>query len=133
MLSLNVHRESSHSVNILPFFLSEVRKRIFATTNHFDKTKAIELNRQPCIRLQYADCVPPLDISEEQLFSPNVLSEIPGLISEGGWSKDGTLGAMSVARVRYIIAPFEEELLDIRMSPDYGREARLRYGKHATL
>lgn len=126
MLSLNAHRESSHSADKLPFFLSEVRKRIFATTNHFDKSKAIELNRQPCIRLQYADCVPPLDISEEQLFSPNILSEIHGVIAEGGWSRSGSLGVMSAARVRYVMASFEEELLDARMSPDYGRETRLR-------
>lgn len=126
MLSLNVHKESSHAIDKLPFFLSEIRKRIFATTNHFDKIRAVELNRQPCIRLQYADCAPPLDIPEEDLMSAAVLSNNQNLLTETGWSRAGKLGVNSAARVRYMLAHFEEELIDTRASSDSGREAKLR-------
>lgn len=126
MHALDIHRESSHSTELLPLFLSETRKRLFATVHHLDKTKAIAFSRPACVRLQNTDCVPPLDIPEDDLYSPTTPGEKLKLITMDGWSLQGTLGIMSAARVRFCFARFQEEILDIKDSTAPDRELKLR-------
>lgn len=124
--ALDIHHESSHAPDRIPLFLSEIRKRYFATMHHFDKTKAIAFNRPACMRLQNTDCVAPLDIPEVDLYSSSSRSEKLQLITKDGWSVEGCFGLMSAARVRFILARFQEEILDVKASTASDRESTLR-------
>ncbi|KAI1803421.1 hypothetical protein F4811DRAFT_524737 [Daldinia bambusicola] len=114
LYALGLHREVLYSAETVPFFLSECRRKIFVMAYYVDKVFALVFNRPPRVPARHADCKPPLDLSEDELFatSPAILEQARSRLSPDGWSTDGKCKTTTWARIRYIIAGFREEIAE---------------------
>ncbi|KAI0119816.1 hypothetical protein F4814DRAFT_439266 [Daldinia grandis] len=114
LFALGLHREALYSVETVPFFLSECRRKNLVTAYYIDKAFALVFNRLPRILARHADCKLPLDLSEDELFatSPVVLDQARGRVSLDSWNTDGNYKTTTWARMRYILAGFREEIVD---------------------
>ncbi|OTB17073.1 hypothetical protein K445DRAFT_21265 [Daldinia sp. EC12] len=114
LFALGLHREALYSAKTVPFFLSECRGKIFVSAYYIDKVFVLVFNRPPRISTRHADCKPPLDLSEDELFatSPAVLEQARSRLSPDGWSTDGKCKTTTWARIRYILAGFREEIAE---------------------
>lgn len=126
--SLKIHREYTHARDRTPIFISQNRKRLFATFNYLDKKYATVFDRPPSIRLQYADCQLPLDISEDALFSDHVFQQECAKLTEDGWNIQGGGNGPSSPRARFLLCRILEDILDLRLSlPAQRDERKLKY------
>ncbi|KAF2726027.1 hypothetical protein K431DRAFT_259967 [Polychaeton citri CBS 116435] len=109
--ALGLHRETSLSAQIMPFFLSELRRRTYASAYQADKMLAHIFDRPPRIPGRYSDCKMPLDLADEELFgkSPDILKQARGRLSHDGWGTDEKYRSTTWARLRYIVGEFREE------------------------
>ncbi|KAK6952442.1 hypothetical protein Daesc_006979 [Daldinia eschscholtzii] len=114
LFALGLHREALYSAETVPFFLSECRRKIFVSAYYIDKVFVLVFNRPPRIPTRHADCKPPFDLSEDELFaaSPAVLEQARSRLSPDGWSTDGKCKTTTWARIRYILARFREEIAE---------------------
>ncbi|KAI1104014.1 hypothetical protein F4804DRAFT_342100 [Jackrogersella minutella] len=104
LFALGLHREATCSAATTPFFLAECRRKTFATAYHLDKIFVAFFNRPPRISARYMDCNPPLDLSEDELFSTTLgISET---------ARNGGCLITTWARIRYILAGFSEEIIE---------------------
>ncbi|CEJ81114.1 hypothetical protein VHEMI01260 [[Torrubiella] hemipterigena] len=127
LFALHVHREATHSLDKVPLFIAEIRKRIFATSNYIDKLTSLMFDRPPRLHLSYSDCKPPLDISDEALFSPELFAQECQRLTLDGWNLDVAFRLTSGARARFLIAGFIEQIKDMQLNPSHPfDEARLR-------
>ncbi|KAI1478200.1 hypothetical protein F4774DRAFT_419522 [Daldinia eschscholtzii] len=114
LFALGLHREALYSAKTVPFFLSECRRKIFVSAYYIDKVFVLVFNRPPRVSTRHADCKPPLDLSEDELFatSPAVLEQARSRLSPAGWSTDGKCKTTTWARIRYILTGFREEIAE---------------------
>ncbi|KAI1340937.1 hypothetical protein F5Y15DRAFT_36621 [Xylariaceae sp. FL0016] len=112
--SLSLHRETHHCNEKMPFYLSESRRKTLAVTFHIDKVSASTFNRPPCLPALYVDCRLPIDISEEDLFSPTAQTKdaVRHLVSSDGWGLDQGYRSTTWARIRFILAEYWEEVVE---------------------
>lgn len=128
LFSLQVHRQDTDSPQQLPLFLSETRKRIFATSFYLDKILSFLTNRPPRIPQMFCDNILPLDVSDEALFSPDVFAEELSRLTHDGWSPEVAFRVTSGARTRCLLARFVEEMMKMQLCPAASiDEAVLRY------
>ncbi|KAK6435735.1 hypothetical protein LTR95_008075 [Oleoguttula sp. CCFEE 5521] len=114
VLALGFHREATHLASSVPFFLAEIRRRVFCSVYQYDKSYAILFDRPPRIASRYADCKPPLDLTDEQVLAdtPDALDMIKSYIDEDGWNVRKGFRSTTWARIRYSLGAFREELVE---------------------
>nr|OQO31747.1 hypothetical protein B0A51_00649 [Rachicladosporium sp. CCFEE 5018] len=114
VLALGFHREATHSASSTPFFLAEIRRRVFSSVYQYDKAYAILFDRPPRIASRYADCKAPLDLSDEQVLAdtPEALELIKTYVTEEGWNVREGFRSTTWARIRYSLGAFREELIE---------------------
>ncbi|KAJ5289691.1 uncharacterized protein N7443_009944 [Penicillium atrosanguineum] len=119
LFALGLNRESTYSPNSIPFFLAESRRRMFSKAYYLDKLFAMVFHRPPRIATRHADCKPPLDLSDDELFpdSPEVLDRARKSLTHDGWNTDGRYRPTTWARVRYILGQFREEIVEYQIQP----------------
>ncbi|KAI1433784.1 hypothetical protein GGR50DRAFT_464031 [Xylaria sp. CBS 124048] len=117
---MEIHREPSESSYDTPFFLSEIRTRLFACLYAHDKALSNILDRPPRIPRHYCNRKLPLDVSDEKLLSSgSTLEEILlGLDSEG-WNGEESCPT-DLLRARYEFATLREDILSVRLGAPNG-------------
>jgi hypothetical protein len=107
----NCNPESSNSE---PFFLRELRRRLYCAIYRSDKTLAVFYGRPPMMGWRYSDRKMLLDISDEATVSENaeVLNAELEKLDTAGWNIEGKLHPASFGRLRCQLAVFKERLLE---------------------
>ncbi len=99
-----------------PFFLAELRKRVFISAYGRDKQVASFLGRPPRLSYRYCKMDVPLDLSDEQLFleGPELTSCLLSL-DEDGWNTTGNLYRTTWQRVWFQHCRVREDILEIAL------------------
>ncbi|KAF3482529.1 uncharacterized protein GIQ15_05288 [Arthroderma uncinatum] len=116
---MGLHRYKPPDTDV-PFFLSEVRKRLVAATYRADKTMATLLGRPPRLPYHYCDVSLPLDIEDEDLFlDGDALETVLQKLTHDGWNSgsvsDGKMRAATAIRLRYISSILREKVLRLSL------------------
>lgn len=87
---------------------------MYAAAYRSDKGLATYLGRPPRIPNKYSNVRAPLDISDETLMAEGPrLEEVLSSLDEIGWSSEGEVRAAAFIRLRYFMAVFREEILEL--------------------
>ncbi|KAL2844226.1 hypothetical protein BJX68DRAFT_243206 [Aspergillus pseudodeflectus] len=117
IFELGLHRES-HVSEDMPFFLREIRRRVFAGFYQLDKNLSTFLGRPPHLSWRYSDTKPPLDISDIGLLSDGAdLEQALAELDNDGWNTHKVYQFTSWYRQRYMISTFREEILELSLRP----------------
>ena len=128
VIATGLHREPKIPLD-MPRFLLEWRKRTFAAAYRIDKSISTFLGRPPRLCLRYCDCPLPLDLNDDQLMEDGMSFDLAlASMDENGWSIDRTFRPSAWIRLRYIMAIYREEILEMSLSTSPSiSEARIRY------
>ncbi len=112
VLSLSLHREATYTNAKVPLFVTELRRRVFASAYALDKANATVFSRPPCIPMYFVDCKPPLDMDDDILFGDDriALQEARDNLTPDGWDAKGDHFSSTWARMRYAIAHFRHKV-----------------------
>ncbi|KAJ5933483.1 hypothetical protein N7454_005812 [Penicillium verhagenii] len=111
IFALGWHQEQPASI---PFFLSESRKRLFASAYRCDKSLASFLGRPPRIAKRYCTLAMPSDLSDEDLMRDE--SEIKDMLAtydQYGWRTDTRLKPAAWIRLRFQHSILREDILEL--------------------
>ncbi|KAJ8118839.1 hypothetical protein OPT61_g242 [Boeremia exigua] len=109
----NLHQEIVVDDNT-PFFIAELRKRLFICAYSNDKTSAAFAGRPPKLNRLYCRLQIPLDLTDAQTMSEG--AELQNAISElddDGWNQVGAVQRSTFARISATNALITEEILEI--------------------
>ncbi|CAP79554.1 Pc23g00600 [Penicillium rubens Wisconsin 54-1255] len=125
IFEFGAHRDTP---SLVPLFILESRRRLFAASYQLDKSIATFLGRPPRISWRHSDCLLPLDISDEDLAGhPHTLEAARRSLDANGWNIKKVYQPASWIRLRFIISTFREEILELslqKLSPN--RTEKLR-------
>ncbi|KAH7066564.1 hypothetical protein FB567DRAFT_542217 [Paraphoma chrysanthemicola] len=115
LLSSNLHQEIKVD-DRTPFFMSELRKRLFTCAYDNDKYAASFGGRPPRLTRQYCTLQIPLDLSDAQIMSQgkdleDALYDLDGQ----GWNQHGAVQRSTFARLSSMNALITEEILEISL------------------
>jgi hypothetical protein len=103
-----------------PFFLAELRKRIFVSCFGRDKVIATFLGRPPRLSYRYCKMEPPLDLSDDELFLENAeLQTVLSKLDANGWNTTGNLCRATWQRVWFQHCRIREDILEIALGSEY--------------
>ena len=116
--AMGIHREQQLRANA-PFFLAELRRRLFAKFYHVDKVISTWFDRPARILRRYSDTRMPLDLTDEDLLSDGPqLAEARSQLEPDGWNLVNSSFKTTVwARTRYILGPVREKILECAYLP----------------
>lgn len=102
-----------------PFFLAELRKRIFISAYGHDKALASFLGRPPRLSYRYCKLDMPLDLSDDQLLlEGEELQQVLDNLDSGGWNTAGVLHRTTWQRVWFQECRIREDILEIALGSD---------------
>ncbi|EME84636.1 uncharacterized protein MYCFIDRAFT_203102 [Pseudocercospora fijiensis CIRAD86] len=102
-----------------PFFLAELRKKIFISAYGHDKVVATFLGRPPRLSHRYCKMEYPLDLSDDQLFSEGAeLEAALSTLDQDGWNTQGCLNRTTWLRVWFQHCRIREDILEIALGSD---------------
>lgn len=129
LLALGLHRKSLKKDN-LPFFISEIRKRLLARIYVLEISTAAFLGRPPRLLNRHCNLQSPLDLDDSQvvLEASEISTAIQGLDSDG-FSLSGRPGFLTLLKVSLAIAQLREEVLDVAVSDLWPGEVHARCNK----
>lgn len=117
LFNLGIHREAVVSANV-PFWLAELRRKVFAVAYNWDKFIAACSDRPPLLTQRHADVTMPLDLSAEELLADqSVRDRAISQLTPDGWSKEARFNRVTWARLRRITNAFREEFLEYLVRP----------------
>ncbi len=123
MFALEIHREPNVPSS-KPWFLEEIRARLFVCIYRDDKALSRVLCRLPRIPRHYCGRRVPLGVSDEKLLGPEpTLDGILHTLDADGWGSQVTHSS-DWFRARYIFATYREEILGIELGPPVERNER---------
>jgi hypothetical protein len=113
LYAFGIHREHKHSLSTTPWFLTQIRRKLYCNVYQYDKSYATLFDRPPRLPKLYADCKPPLDLTDEQVLAdmPETLVEVHLGVTEAGWNVSQIYSSATWARLRFLLGGFREELL----------------------
>ncbi|KAL5334646.1 hypothetical protein BJX70DRAFT_411138 [Aspergillus crustosus] len=92
VFELGLHRECSSYVDKVPIFLREIRRKVFASVYHSDKSIATFFGRPLRVSWRHSDTNPPLNISEEAMLGDEEeLEQAFGELDCEGWNTHPSL------------------------------------------
>lgn len=99
-----------------PFFLAELRKKIFIMAYGRDKVTATFLGRPPRLSHRYCKMEVPLDLSDDQLFLEGAeLGAVLETLDVNGWNTSGNLNRNTWQRVWFQHCRIREDILEIAL------------------
>ncbi|EME44985.1 hypothetical protein DOTSEDRAFT_70886 [Dothistroma septosporum NZE10] len=99
-----------------PFFLAELRKKLFISAYGHDKVVATFLGRPPRLSHRYCKMEYPLDLSDDELFlQGDELEAVVSALDEGGWNTSGNLNRATWLRVWFWHCQIREDILEIAL------------------
>jgi Fungal specific transcription factor domain len=111
-----LHGEIEVSADV-PFWMSELRKRLFASTYIFDKTISNFLGRPPRLPRKYCTMQLPLDLELNHLRLPDTeLEDVVNRLDQHGWNTDTSLGGMVWIRCHFILSMICEDVLELALA-----------------
>ncbi|KAF1978978.1 hypothetical protein BU23DRAFT_524667 [Bimuria novae-zelandiae CBS 107.79] len=115
MIFFNLHQEIKVDDNT-PFFIAELRKRLFVCAYVNDKYSAIYNGRPPRLTRQYCMLQCPLDLNDEQLMSEGPELELAmQSLDEEGWNLEARVQRSTFARLFMHNSLLAEEILEISL------------------
>jgi hypothetical protein len=111
-----LHGEIEVSADV-PFWMSEVRKLLFAATYIFDKSISNFLGRPPRLPRKYCTMQLPLDLETKNLRLPE--DELEGVVNrldQHGWNTNASLGGMVWIRCTFIMSMICEDILELALA-----------------
>ncbi|KAF2631836.1 hypothetical protein BU25DRAFT_445890 [Macroventuria anomochaeta] len=111
----NLHQEIKVDDDT-PFFIAELRKRLFICAYSNDKSSAVLAGRPPKLTRLYCRLQIPLDLTDDQTMSegPELQAAIAEL-DEEGWNQEGAVQRSTFARISVTNALATEEILEISL------------------
>ncbi|KAF2440004.1 hypothetical protein P171DRAFT_447960 [Karstenula rhodostoma CBS 690.94] len=115
MIFFNLHQEIKVDDNT-PFFIAELRKRLFVCAYENDKYSAIYNGRPPRLTRSYCMLQSPLDLTDEQLMSegPDLEAALYSL-DEEGWNSSARVQRSTFARLFMPNSLLAEEILEVSL------------------
>jgi hypothetical protein len=111
-----LHGEIEVSADV-PFWMSELRKRVFAGTYVIDKSLSNFLGRPPRLPRKYCVMQLPLDLEPEHLRLPEAeLEDIVNKLDQHGWNTNASLRGMVWIRCHFIISMICEDVLELSLA-----------------
>ncbi|KAH8712009.1 hypothetical protein GQ44DRAFT_661160 [Phaeosphaeriaceae sp. PMI808] len=115
LLSCNLHQEIAVDDNT-PFFIAELRKRLFICAYDNDKYTAAYSGRPPQLTRHYCQLQIPLDLTDDQTMSEGTeLEDAVGHLDDEGWNQQGTVQRSTFARLSATNALIIEDILEISL------------------
>ena len=115
---LGLHLEAPNNAD-LPFFLRELRVRLFNVIYSSDKFLATFLGRPPRISFRYAVVREPQDLTDAEICSDpqDLQMRLAELATTGGWSTHGDVNRATWRKATTKRHVLREEILEIVISP----------------
>ncbi|KAF2764215.1 hypothetical protein EJ03DRAFT_34892 [Teratosphaeria nubilosa] len=102
-----------------PFWLAELRKKIFISCYGRDKVVATFLGRPPRLSHRYCKMEEPLDLSDDELFLEGAdLDAVLGDLDQNGWNTRGRLNRNTWLRVWFQHCRVREDILEIALGSE---------------
>ncbi|KAL1979167.1 hypothetical protein VTN96DRAFT_6605 [Rasamsonia emersonii] len=127
-LSATVYAAGLHQVDgpaddDCPFFLKQLRRGCFAAAFYIDKCVATFVGRPPLINYRYCTLTPPLDLSDDVLISGGeALDNAVAQLDAAGWDRQGRRHRTSLIRIRFLLAIYREEILELALGVGYQQD-----------
>ncbi|KAF2847368.1 hypothetical protein T440DRAFT_403541 [Plenodomus tracheiphilus IPT5] len=111
----NLHREIKVDEQT-PFFIAELRKRLFICGYANDKRVAISAGKPPTLTRHYCQLQVPLDLTDAQMMSEGLdLETAVHDLDEEGWNQRSIIQRCTYARLNATNALIAEEILEITL------------------
>lgn len=115
--TLGWHKESVITRNA-PFFLQEIRRRLFVKTALLHVFQADIYGRPPRVLRRFSDVKMPLDLADDQLCgTPEVLETARANLAPSGWNRNNGFYPASLCRFRAMCAEIREEIYEFTCRP----------------
>ncbi|KAF2464247.1 uncharacterized protein BDR25DRAFT_97671 [Lindgomyces ingoldianus] len=115
LVAFGLHQEIKVDENT-PFFMAELRKRLFVSCYENDKFSASFVGRPPRLTRQYCRIQLPLDLSDAQTMSDGLdLDNALSNLDANGWNQRGAIHHCTFARIFASNALITEEILEISL------------------
>ncbi|KAJ6133834.1 hypothetical protein N7523_000156 [Penicillium sp. IBT 18751x] len=115
IFTLGLNQPSSDSD--IPFWLSEMRKRIMGSAYSADKQSATFLGRPPRLSWRFCNITLPLDIGfREVVAEPSVRDMAISRLDADGWSKTKSDSQAVWVRVALLMGPVRESILELSLN-----------------
>ena len=115
MIFFNLHQEIKVDDDT-PFFITELRKRLFVCAYESDKYSAIYSGRPPRLTRRYCMLQSPLDLTDEQLMSEGAELELAlQSLDPQGWNSGARVQRSTFARLFMENSLLAEEILEISL------------------
>ncbi|KAI5235761.1 hypothetical protein E4T43_09036 [Aureobasidium subglaciale] len=115
IFALELHREAA--IAKVPFFLAECRRRVFAAAFHWDKFLAALFDRPPRIPGYYADCAPPIELTDDQLCLTRLGYDPTSSVQAHGWSHGSSSCSATWIRALYLLSQLRDKALVHHLKP----------------
>lgn len=118
MVAMGLHQGNYENPDT-PFFLSQQRKRIFASAYTHDKSISLFVGRPPRLSYRYCKLEMPLDLSGDELIMEGVdLQNAIASLDSNGWNTTGNLYRVTWNRVWFLYGRIREEVLEVSLGSD---------------
>ena len=115
MIAMGLHQGNNVNAET-PFFLAQMRKKIFVSAYGHDKLVATFLGRPPRLSHRYCRMEVPLDLSDEQLFLEGAeLEAAIAQLDSNGWNTTGTINRTTWRRAWFEYCRIREDILEIAL------------------
>lgn len=126
LLSFNLHQEIKVD-DRTPFFMAELRKRLFICAYDSDKHTASSSGRPPRLTRQYCLLQLPLDLTDTQTMSEGAELDVAlQNLDKEGWNRRGDVQRSTFARLASTNALILEEILEMSLGNLSEEEVRQR-------
>lgn len=106
-----------------PFFLAQLRKKIFVSAYGHDKVMATFMGRPPRLSHKYCKMEMPLDLSDDEVFSEgDELQHALSNLDEQGWNTGGKLHRNTWQRIWFQNCRTREDILEIALGSSEDEE-----------
>lgn len=126
MVAMGLH-QGNYDNPSTPFFLTQQRRRMFASAYYHDKSISLYVGRPPRMSYRYCKLEMPLDLTGEQtIMQGDELQNALANLDSSGWNTSGTLHRITWARVWFLYSRIREEILEVSLgSTDADAESRI--------
>lgn len=125
----NLHRDIKVDDDT-PFFITELRKRLFICGYANDKRVAISAGKPPTMTRHYCQLQVPLDLTDAQMMSEGLdLQTAVQDLDEEGWNRRNKIHRCTYARLNATNALIAEEILEISLGHLSQEEIMRRAGE----
>ncbi|KAI7540078.1 hypothetical protein KC331_g9375 [Hortaea werneckii] len=130
VIATGLHQGNSVNAET-PFWLAELRKKIFVSAYGRDKQTATFLGRPPRLSYRYCKMEEPLDVPDQMLFVEGIEpADILARVDDNGWNTNQILTATTWKRVWFQHCRIREDILELALGSDDGdissRAAQIR-------